>query len=325
MSQEAAAGEPVAVVGAGVVGLNAALALATAGHPVVVLAADEAARTVSAVAGGLWSPFRAGPAAAVARWARVGYDAYACLADAVPAAGVRLLDVVLVVEDDARPHPWEACAPRAGRPATPAERPPGVSASRVLRVPSVDTTRHLAWLQERLIEAGGRVERRRVRTLEEAFDAADVVVACPGLAARELLDDPTVFPLRGVVVEVAHPGTAALPALLDERGTQPTYVLPRPDGTVLLGGRADPGDERLDPTPEEVTDIVERCVALVPALQGARVLYARAGLRPGRPDVRVQSLAHPRGRLVVDYGHGGSGWTLAAGCAADVVALVHGA
>lgn len=313
----------VVVVGAGIAGLHTALALAEAGHAVAVVAADVPQDTVSAVAGGLWSPFRAGPPDAVARWARAGYDAYLGLVDAEPEAAVRRVDVVLVVEDDTVPHRWEASAPPgAGRAAAARERPPGVAAARLMTVPIVDTARHLGWLERRLDAVGTRIARSRLGSLDEAFAVAPVVVACPGLAARELLGDAEVVAVRGVVVEVAFAGSTALPAILDERGPQPTYVLPRLDGTVLLGGSADAGDERRAPGRGEVADVVARCGRLVPELARAPVLRARAGLRPGRPAVRVEELPHPRGRLVVNYGHGGSGWTLAAGCAQDVAALV---
>lgn len=316
-------GGDVAVVGAGIVGLHAALALAGAGHGVVVVAAQDAQETVSAVAGGLWSPFHAGPPEAVQRWARAGYDEYVRLAAEVPEAGVRVVRATVVVEDDAVPLWWEACAPPGlGRPATAAERPPGALAGRVMPVPLVDTGAHLAWLQGRLAAAGVEVVRRRLAAIEEAFEHAPAVVACTGFAARELLGDPELVALRGVVVEVAHPGAAELGALLDDTGSEPTYVLGRADGTALLGGSVGAGDERTGVGEDEVADVLERCAVLVPALRGAPVLRVKAGLRPGRPDVRVARVAHPAGPLVVSHGHGGSGWTLAHGCARDVVALV---
>jgi D-amino-acid oxidase len=41
-------------------------------------------------------------------------------------------------------------------------------------------------------------------------------------------------------------------------------------------------------------------------------------LRPYRPEVRLER----DGRVIHNYGHGGSGFTLCRGCAEDVVALV---
>lgn len=313
----------VAVVGSGIVGLNAAAAIAADGHRVVVLEAGPSADTVSAVAGGLWSPFRAGPPHDVDRWSRIGYDSYARMSREAPGAGVRMIDVRLAVADDAIGHPWESCAPAgAGRSAGVEERPSGVGSARTMRVPCVDTAGHLAWLREGLVATGASFVEHRLERLADAFDLAPVVVACPGLAARELCGDEHLEAIRGVVVEVAFADSAQLAAVLDDRGPQPTYVLPRRDGTVLLGGRVDTGDERLTATLGEVEDIVARCCALVPELTGAAVLGCKVGLRPGRFAVRVAELPSAHGRLVVNYGHGGSGWTLAAGCAQDVAALV---
>ncbi len=313
----------VAVVGAGVVGLHVAVALAEAGHRVLSIAADHAHDTVSEVAGGLWSPFHAGPPADVARWARTAYDEYAELAGSTPEAHVRMLEARVVVADETVPVWWEACAPPgAGRPARPEERPPGAAAARVVRAPIVATAAHLTWLAARFTAAGGEERTERLTALEEAFAHAPIVVACPGLAARELLGDPGMVPARGVVVEVAHAGAAALHPLLDDTGPHPTYVLPRADGTVLLGGRLDLGDERRTATEEEIADVIARASALAPELAGAEVLRTKVGLRPGRAEVRVGEVPSPHGRLIVDYGHGGSGWTLAAGCAQDVVALL---
>jgi D-amino-acid oxidase len=69
--------------------------------------------------------------------------------------------------------------------------------------------------------------------------------------------------------------------------------------------------------------ILARCTDIVPALAGATVLDSVAGLRPGRPEVRLEVdedlLPVP---VVHNYGHGGSGVTISWGCAAEVTALV---
>jgi D-amino-acid oxidase len=49
-----------------------------------------------------------------------------------------------------------------------------------------------------------------------------------------------------------------------------------------------------------------------------RVVREAVGLRPYRPAVRVER----EGRVVHNYGHGGSGYTLCWGCAEEVVGMV---
>jgi D-amino-acid oxidase len=72
--------------------------------------------------------------------------------------------------------------------------------------------------------------------------------------------------------------------------------------------------------PDPVTpcdDILARATALVPELAGAPVLHARVGLRPVRPEVRLERVD----RVVHCYGTGGAGITLSWGLAADVTLM----
>jgi D-amino-acid oxidase len=65
--------------------------------------------------------------------------------------------------------------------------------------------------------------------------------------------------------------------------------------------------------------IRERCIALVPALKDATVLEHKVGLRPGRKEVRLELEPLANNRAVIhNYGHGGAGFTLSWGCAAEV-------
>ena len=62
---------------------------------------------------------------------------------------------------------------------------------------------------------------------------------------------------------------------------------------------------------------------LDPRVSDAEVLDVRVGLRPGRPEVRVEAGVLGDGQPVVhNYGHSGAGFLLSWGCALDVVDLV---
>jgi D-amino-acid oxidase len=91
---------------------------------------------------------------------------------------------------------------------------------------------------------------------------------------------------------------------------------------VVLGGTEVAGDWNTEPVPAVAMRILRDCAAVEPRLNGARVLGHRVGLRPFRPQVRLEAEPPGNGPLVVhNYGHGGAGITLSWGCAAEAAAL----
>lgn len=61
----------------------------------------------------------------------------------------------------------------------------------------------------------------------------------------------------------------------------------------------------------------------MPGLKNVPTLFQWVGLRPGRPQVRLEPEVLPNGKVIIhNYGHGGCGVTVAWGCAEDVVELV---
>jgi D-amino-acid oxidase len=144
-------------------------------------------------------------------------------------------------------------------------------------------------------------------------------VLAAGLRSGPLLGDGSGFPVQGQVVRLADPGLTEW-VLDEENSGGVTYVVPR-GRDVVCGGTAVEGADGTEPDPDVERDVLERTVALVPALRGAEVLSRAVGLRPGRPEVRLDR-TEVEGRPVIScYGHGGAGVTLSWGCAEDVVAL----
>jgi D-amino-acid oxidase len=308
----------IVVVGGGVVGLTTALALAERGRRVRVWTRDAVEATTSAVAGALWWPYRIEPVATARRWALRSLDVYEELAARGEPAGVRMVEGVLGETGLDEADGWLAGRVPGLRAATAGEyRGTGVWA----RLPLIDMPSHLRWLRERFAAAGGVVETHAVTGFAEVD--ADVVVNCTGLAARELVPDPSVRPVRGQLVVVENPGIDTWLVTTDAAGEH-AYLFPQPGGLVL-GGTSEEDVWSLEPDPATAEAIVRRCAALRPEIAGARVLEHRVGLRPTRPAVRLERDTLPDGRLLVhNYGHGGAGVTVAWGCAQEAARLVSG-
>ncbi|MEW2287558.1 FAD-dependent oxidoreductase [Streptomyces sp. NPDC047841] len=297
------------VVGSGIAGLTTAVLLAESGRRVRVWAREPAERTTSAVAGGLWWPYRIEPEPLVGAWALESLAVYEELADRPRETGVRLVDGV---------HQGA----RLDELGTWAGRVPGlraVAGGLAARLPVIDMPVHLAWLRQRLEKAGGTVEVREVTGL--AAVPAPVVINCTGLGARSLVPDPAVRPVRGQLVVVENPGVTGWFTSVDHVSAASTYFIPQPGG-LLLGGTAEEDEWSLEPEPATAEAIVARCAAVRPEIAGARVLAHRVGLRPARESVRLERRLLPDGRVLVhDYGHGGAGVTVAWGCAREAAAL----
>ncbi len=312
-------GSRITVVGAGVIGLSSAVRLAEAGHAVDVLARELPLETTSAVAGGLWLPFLAEPAEAVARWARLTLDELLAL-DAVEdqaRTGIAVREGYLLGVGAARPAWSQGLGDRLAL--TPVASPAaGHSQGWHLRVPLVDMTLYLPYLAARLQSAGGTLTRLPLT----ALPARGLVVNCTGLAARALAADPAVHPVRGQVVRLSNPGLTTWWTDESDHGADLTYVIPHARH-VVVGGTLQPDD--WETTPDRATGerIVERARELVPALRAASVLSHRVGLRPARPAVRLETVRGPEGTTVHCYGHGGSGVTMSWGCADDVLTAVN--
>ncbi|XVA00321.1 FAD-dependent oxidoreductase [Streptomyces araujoniae] len=308
-----AAEADVIVVGGGVIGLTTAVTLAERGLRVRVLSRDAAGATTSAVAGALWWPYRIEPAERVGAWSLETLAVYEELAAAPGETGVRLVPGLHGGERFAALGPWAA------------ELRGAVEVAEGLRtvLPLLDMPVHLAWLERRLVAAGGVVERRAVGRFAEAAERSPVVVNCTGLGARELVPDPGMRAVRGQLVLVENPGIEEWFTEADPASEATTYFFPQP-GRLVLGGTARVDDERPEPDAAVAREIVARCARVRPEIADARVLGHRVGLRPVREGgVRIEAGALPGGgRLVHNYGHGGAGVTVAWGCARAAAALV---
>lgn len=116
-----------------------------------------------------------------------------------------------------------------------------------------------------------------------SWDADRVVLAAGSWSSQIDVEDVApvpVRPIRGQLVELKSPAGTLHRVIWNSAG----YLVPWPDGTVLLGATVeDVGfDERT--TEEAIRGLRDMAATLVPALAEAPLVDARAGLRPRGPD-----------------------------------------
>ncbi len=312
----------VLVIGAGVIGLTTAVCLAESGARVRVVARDWPEDTTSAAAGAVWAPYRiGGNPAQVSAWSHRSLDTFTALAR-VPRSGVRMIASMEVSHRHVAAPEWAPLVPGV-RPCAPEELPAGYSHGYRFVIPAIDMPTYLAYLLARLQQSGGTLRGEAVDSLDDVRDAAGAVVNCAGMGARELAADATLRPVRGQLLVVANPGVRV--GLVEAEDTDDarelTFLIPH-GATLVLGGTAEPDDERSKPDPAIAAAILARRARLDSRVIEARVLAHRVGFRPERPEVRVAAEPTSSGRLWHNYGHGGAGVTLSWGCAEQVAAGV---
>jgi D-amino-acid oxidase len=261
---------------------------------------------------------RCGPPDRCYAWARTGLDVLTALA-ADPDTGVHPLTGREVCATPKEPPAWTGLLNDL-RVLGPDDLPGGFAAGWQYTAPAVNMPAYLDYLLRRYHRAGGSVTAATVTSL--AAVAAPVVVNCTGIGARALVPDETVVPVRGQVVIAENPGITEFYLDHGDNGADYVYLFPHGD-VVVLGGTAHEGASDLAPRPEVTTRILAGCAAAFPALRGSRVITERVGLRPVRPEVRLEAEALPDGRVLWhNYGHGGAGVTLSWGCARELTAAV---
>jgi D-amino-acid oxidase len=321
----------VLVVGAGVSGLTTAVCLAEAGLRVIVVAAAPSVGSTSSVAGAIWGPHLVEDSARTVRW-RLETLAVLQQLTTDPATGVRTATGMMVAQSrPAEPLDWLDELGGA-TPCSPDDLPDGFHSGWRYAAPLAHMPTYLGYLRARFERTGGRVEAAAVESLAGAARrrGARAVVNCTGIAARHLVPDPAVTPFRGQVVVAANPGISEFFIGLPDTATELVYLFPHGD-TVILGGTEVAGEWNTEPIPAVAERILADCTAVEPRLRGAKILAHRVGLRPFRPQIRLEAEpadgtgdARADPLVVHNYGHGGAGITMSWGCARAAAELVSG-
>ena len=246
---------PVAVIGAGVMGLTTARLVQEAGFPVTIYTADVPPNTTSNLAGGQWGPtghyresrvtpewrdqYRTALAISWQRFQALDAQRY----------GISWLPTYTEAERVGPPG-LEPYYP-GSRLLSPGDHPFRDEELAVYRTMYVETGRFMSQLAEDFLRAGGRMQIRRFAAPAELSQLPErLIFNCTGLGARELFGDRELGPVRGQIVVLA-PQPEVQYALTLPAG----YMFPRPDG-IILGGTFERGEWSTVPEPATIQGIL---------------------------------------------------------------------
>ncbi len=303
----------IIVIGSGVIGLSAARALQQAGCDVHIVTHELPLATTSAAAGAVWSG--SGLEGRSRAWAGATLERFFELIEE-PANGIKRQRMREVYAERV-PDPWYRDRLPFFQRLSTHELRPGLSDGYLMDVPMVAPPIYLQRLYQQFLAAGGKLERRKIESLAELAGDAWLLVNCSGVGARDLAKDDTVYPIRGQTMLLDAPGIRV--GYMDNDAVD--HIFPRADG-LLIGGVKDKGNWSRQLDPSISADILRRCSRIEKRLASAAVLQEFVGLRPGRPEPRLELERLADGSPVIhNYGHGSVGYTLSWGCAIEVAAL----
>jgi D-amino-acid oxidase len=247
---------PVAVIGAGVMGLTTARLVQEAGFPVTIYTAELPPNTTSNLAGGQWGPTGHYREAAVSDEWRGQYRAALAISwerfQALDAAryGVRWLPTFTEADRVGSPglEPYYPHSQLLGA----GDHPFAMHELAVYRTMYVEVGRYLAQLTEDFLRSGGKMQVRRFASPAELSELPErLIFNCTGLGSRELFGDTELGPVRGQIV-VLEPQPEVQYAYTLPGG----YMFPRADG-IILGGTFERGEWSTVPEPATIARIVD--------------------------------------------------------------------
>lgn len=310
--------EHILVLGAGVSGLSTGIVLLQKGYKVTIWAKDLPPNTTSNKAGAFWYPYKCGPQDKVIAWAKQTLQVFEKDVISDPNSGCRTITVI-----DAYNHPvddpwWKECA--QFKRCDPAFLPKGYVDGYQLNVIMMDTTLYMDYLVDMFKSVGGELIQKEVKTINEVCKENKIVVNCTGLGSRELCNDQLIYPSRGQTVKIKRKDFETI--LVDEEvAEQLAYVVPRTND-IILGGTFQENNWNLEADPKDTEAIIQRCAKLNPIFSEVEIIDVLIGLRPVRPEVRLEHERKGNNYIIHNYGHGGAGFTLSWGCAQDVCTVI---
>ncbi|MDQ6902096.1 MAG: FAD-binding oxidoreductase [Bacteroidota bacterium] len=304
----------ITIVGCGISGLATAYVLSKNNHEIKIIAKDFSPNLTSNRAAAFWFPYHIRNDKRGIHWCKYSYEVYKDFSQNF-ATGISMQHLIKVVRNGVEEQEleWFSFMPEGSyRILNKDELQPEYRTGYNVHVPLIETQIFLPWLMKYIEEKNAIIEQKEIESFDE-IDDADFIINCSGLGARDLCDDENMIPIRGQIA-LLEP-IKDFPVFLDNEF--PLYIVPRKDATII-GGTYEEGITEEATVPSTIEKLLENAYATFPNLKEKKVLGSWAGIRPYRPLVRVERA----GKIIHNYGHGGSGFTIAWGCAEEVASLI---
>lgn len=342
---------PITIVGAGVLGLSAAtvlqkrypksrVTLIAAETPTLPVSWTNASRP-SADYASMWAGAHFRP---IPRSTRQLYDeadlAYRTaevmfeIAKESPEAGVASMPAKEYLEDPPKEYASMKTGDRYGGPVDQfrvldkTELPDGVQFGCEYQAYCVNVHVYCSWLFKNFIGNGGKLVKKTLKSINEAFDqpdaeAATVVINCSGTNFNQ---DPKMQLIRGQTVLVKNTYHSTVTRQTSDGGW--SFLIPRPGGGgTVVGGTKEIGDTETEARPETRQKLLAAAVQAFPDFvddpSKFDVVMDNVGRRPWREGglrIEVEPLSDST-RVIHCYGAGGRGYELSWGVAEQTADL----
>jgi D-amino-acid oxidase len=305
----------IAIIGSGISGLSCAYLLCEKDYDITVIAKSFSPNITSNRAAAFWFPYHIRNDKRGVGWAQKSYSFYQKLsADA--STGISMKQLVKVLrENEIEEEPiWVDFIPKGACKKVPQENlSPGVEVAYDVTVPLIETQIFLPYLKNYVSAKNVKFIEREINSFDEIKNDFDFIINCTALGSQKLCNDKNIIPVRGQVALIET--RTDFPIYLDNE--KPLYLVPRKDA-MIVGGTYEENMYEEKTEPSTIKKILNNAYAVFPELKQQKVIGSWAGLRPYRPTVRVEK----ENNIIHNYGHGGSGFTIAFGCADEVVKFI---
>ncbi|KAI8972098.1 FAD dependent oxidoreductase [Pilobolus umbonatus] len=329
----------IVVLGAGVIGLTTALFLQQRGYQVAVIAkhvpGDMSIEYTSPYAGAHWRSFATHDNKLLQRIESVTYHRLMSLS--TQNTGIMVLpsldyyDVLTPETVD----PWFKDTVTDFTFIPQQDLPGNAKIGHQYTTVVVNTPFYLRWLLSEFKKLGGTLQQHTVSHITDLFHLIQPlrsVINCTGLGSRFIggIEDKKMYPTRGQTVMIHAPFVNKTLTHIGDHGI--SYVIPRTDGSVILGGTANTHDYNPFPNDKENQFILEQAKILYPELkkEPIQIIQSSVGLRPtrsGGPRFENEWIVSPldpqhRVKVTHGYGHGGYGVQSSWGSAEYIIELM---